>query len=251
MRFDTLSALVLAAAVTASPVSPAGPAPGVSLLGSGLLASIADMPSGSPNAASAARVPGRGFAAQEPPAAAYAPSGIRVERNQRMLEMVVKGDPARNGDSAMRALLRHFFRGAGEAEKNAPVRPRVRWLRRSPSLPRSEWIAAYAVPVSRSFPPPRGATLTDWAYGLIAETAYAGPYANAQPAIDSLEAEIRRRGLGLNGSLEEEFVRGRAPCTIRSERASAPSPSSAAAPCFHPKASCGPLGGPGLALHYA
>lgn len=136
---------------------------------------------------------------------------VRVEKNQRMLALVVKGDPDRNGDSAVRALLRLFFRGAGEAEKNAPVRPRVRWALRSPMLPRSAWIATYALPVSETFPePPRGpASLVTWQYGLIAEAVYSGPYANAQPAIDSLKAYAVRSGFALIGNLEEEFERGR------------------------------------------
>jgi len=136
---------------------------------------------------------------------------VRVEKNQRMLVVVAKGDPDRNGDSAVRALLRHFFRGAGEAEKNAPVRPRVRWVLRSPTLPRSSWIATYALPVSESFPePPRGpASVVTWQYGLIAEASYSGPYGNSQPAIDSLKAYAGRSGFALIGGLEEEFERGR------------------------------------------
>lgn len=136
---------------------------------------------------------------------------VRVEKNQRMLALVVKGDPERNGDSAVQALLRYFFRGAGEAEKNAPVRPRVRWALRSPSLPRSSWIATYALPVSETFPEPgRGpAAIVTWPYGLIAEAAYSGPYANAQPDIDSLKAYVTRSGFALIGGLEEEFERGR------------------------------------------
>jgi hypothetical protein len=136
---------------------------------------------------------------------------IRVEPNQRMLVLAVKGDPDRNGDSAVRALLRYFFQGAGEAEKNAPVHPRVRWALRSPAVPRSAWIATYALSVSETFPaPPRGpAALVTWQYGLIAEAAYAGPYAKAQPAVDSLKAYVARSGFALIGGLEEVFECGR------------------------------------------
>src|SRR3954470_14709767 len=104
---------------------------------------------------------------------------VRVEKNQRILTLVAKGDPDRNGDSAVHALLRHFFRGAGETEKNEPVRPRVRWILRSPAVPRSAWIATYALPVSETFAePPRGAAaIATWSYGLIVEMSYAGPYA--------------------------------------------------------------------------
>jgi hypothetical protein len=111
----------------------------------------------------------------------------------------------------MAELLRHFFRGGGEAEKNAPVRPRVRWLRRSPAIPREAWIAAYAVPVSESFPAPApgSAAIAEWSYGLIAEWSYAGPYDKARPAIDSLKGFIALNGFAPKGDLEEEFVRGR------------------------------------------
>lgn len=136
---------------------------------------------------------------------------VRVEQNRRMLALAVKGDPERNGDSAIQALLRAFFRGAGEAEKNAPVHPRVRWTLRSPALPRSAWIATYALPVSEAFPePPSGpAAIITWPYGLIAETAYAGPNAGAQPSIDSLKAYAARSGFALIGGVEEEYERGR------------------------------------------
>jgi hypothetical protein len=136
---------------------------------------------------------------------------VRVEKNQRMLALTVQGDPDLNGDSAMQALLRHFFAGAGEPEMNEPVQPRVRWLLRSPSLPRRAWIGIYGLPISETFPEPaRGPAVVDtWAYGLIAESGYAGPYAGAQPAIDSLKAFVLGRGFTLFGGLEEVYVRGR------------------------------------------
>jgi hypothetical protein len=145
------------------------------------------------------------------PDAEMAFPAIRVEQNQRMLALAVKGDPERNGDSAVKALLRYFFRGAGEAEKNAPVHPRVRWTLRSPAVPRAAWIATYALPVSESFPePPRGpASILIWQYGLIAESAYTGPYAGARSAIDSLKAYVARSGFSLIGGMEEEYDRGR------------------------------------------
>lgn len=153
--------------------------------------------------------PALGPAPDESPTPAF-PS-VRVEKNQRMLALVAKGDPDRNGDSAVAILLRHFFRGAGDAEKNAPVRPRVRWILRSPAVPRSAWIAAYGLPVSDRFAEPAlgPARITTWTYGLIVESAYAGPCAGAQPALDSLKAYIGRSGFVPFGEWEEEYVRGR------------------------------------------
>lgn len=136
---------------------------------------------------------------------------IRVEKHQRMLALTVQGDPDANGDSAMQTLLRHFFAGAGEPEMSVAVQPRVRWILRSPSVPRRAWIGIYGLPVSESFrAPARGPAVVDtWAYGLIAEAGYAGPYAGAQPAIDSLKAYALGRGFTLIGGLEEIYVRGR------------------------------------------
>lgn len=135
---------------------------------------------------------------------------VKVEPNQRVLALIVKGDPDRNGDSAMQVLFQQFFRGAGENEKNAPVRPRVRWMLRAPSVPRPAWLAVYALPVSADFPSASEgpAIVQTWSYGLVAEWGYAGPYAMAQPAIDSLKDFITGNGFVLIGELEEEFLRG-------------------------------------------
>ena len=128
-----------------------------------------------------------------------------------MLALTVKGDPDKNGDSAMQVLLKQFFRGAGENEKNAPVAPRVRWMLRAPSVPRSAWLAVYALPVSADFPAATEgpAAVRTWSYGLVAEWGYAGAYANAQPALDSLKSFIAANGFVLVGEPEEEYVRGR------------------------------------------
>jgi hypothetical protein len=136
---------------------------------------------------------------------------VRVEKNQRMLAISVQGDPDLNGDSAMKVLLAQFFRGAGEEEMNAAVQPRVRWLLRSPSVPRRAWMAVYGLPVSENFPEPSVgvARVQTWNYGLVAETSYAGPYAGAQPAIDALKEYIGGHGFTLFGEMEEVYVRGR------------------------------------------
>lgn len=136
---------------------------------------------------------------------------VRVEKNQRMLEITVPGDPDRNGDSAIQALLSHFFRGAGEAEMNVAVQPRVRWVLRSQAVPKRAWVAVYGLPVSEAFPAPSAgsALVQTWKYGLVAETSYSGPYAGAQSAIDSLKAYISSHGFTLFGGMEEVYVRGR------------------------------------------
>lgn len=136
---------------------------------------------------------------------------VSVEKNQRMLEISVQGDPDRNGDSAVQILLSRFFHGAGEEEMNVAVQPRVRWLLRSPSVPKRAWVAVYGLPVSETFPVPStaGTVVQTWKYGLVAETSYSGPYAGAQPAIDSLKAYIASGGFTLFGGMEEVYVRGR------------------------------------------
>jgi hypothetical protein len=136
---------------------------------------------------------------------------VRIEKNARMLSIVVKGDPDQNGDSAMKVLLRHFFAGGGEPEMNEPIQPRIRWKLRAPSVPRKSWVAIYGLPVSESFPSPMsgGAIIETWGYGLVAESSYSGPYGNAQPAIDSLQEYVSGNGFAPFGALEEVYIRGR------------------------------------------
>lgn len=139
-----------------------------------------------------------------------APS-IHVLGNQRMLTLTVPGDPAQVADSAVRMLLAQFFAGATEAEKNAPVTPRVRWTARADGARGRIRIGTYGLPVSAAFPAPRDRRfrLGDWHYGLTAEVLHGGPYAAVPAAADSLRAALERSGYAIQGGLEEEYVEGR------------------------------------------
>jgi hypothetical protein len=136
---------------------------------------------------------------------------LTVLKNQRMLVVTMAGDPSKVGDKAMKILYGIFFRNATEAEKNAPLSPRVRWILSSPDAPRSEWIGKYALPVSPEFPGPRsGAAYTEeWRYGLVAQMLHAGAYEKEYGSIAALKDFIARNGFTISGDFEEEYVQGR------------------------------------------
>lgn len=150
------------------------------------------------------------FAADPAPPVGTSAPVIHVLGNQRMLSLTVPGDQAQVADSAVRLLLAQFFAGATEAEKNAPVTPRVRWTARSGAGGKIR-IGTYGLPVSPAFPAPRDRRfrLGDWHYGLTAEALHTGPYAAEPATADSLRAALERSGYAVQGGLEEEYVEGR------------------------------------------
>ena len=151
------------------------------------------------------------FAADPAPPVGTSAPVIHVLGNQRMLTLTVPGDQAQVADSAVRLLLAQFFAGATEAEKNAPVTPRVRWSARSGGGRGKIRIGTYGLPVSDAFPAPRDRRfrLGVWHYGLTAETLHAGPYAAEAATAESLRAALERSGYAIQGGLEEEYVEGR------------------------------------------
>jgi hypothetical protein len=136
---------------------------------------------------------------------------LTVMKNQRMLVVTLAGDPAEVGDKAMRILYGSYFRNATEAEKNAPLSPRVRWVLSSPDAPKAGWIGKYALPVSPEFPEPRsGAAYTEeWRYGLVAQMLHVGAYENESGTIAALNDFIARNGFTVSGDFEEEYLLGR------------------------------------------
>jgi hypothetical protein len=143
------------------------------------------------------------------------PSGtptVTVLKNQRMLVVVSKGDPEKAGDAALKSLYREYFLNATEAEKNAPIAPRVRWAISAPDIRKKDWIGKYALPVSAEFPAPAadGAVIEEWRYGLTAELLHVGGPASKPAAIESLKGYIARNGFVIAGDFEEEFVQGKA-----------------------------------------
>lgn len=136
---------------------------------------------------------------------------LTVMKNQRMLVVAMAGDPAKVGDKAMKILYGIYFRNATEAEKNAPLAPRVRWALSSFEAPKAEWVGKYALPVSPEFPDPRsGAAYTEeWHYGLVAQMLHVGAYEKEPGTIGVLKDFIARSGFTVSGDFEEEYLQGR------------------------------------------
>jgi hypothetical protein len=135
---------------------------------------------------------------------------LTVLKNQRMLVVTMKGDPSKTADKAVKTLYGAFFRSATEAEKNAPLEPRVRWSFASPGTPRKDWIGEYALPVSQDFPAAVEGTarVEEWRYGLTAEILHVGPYAKETASIAILKDFIARNGYAVFGDLEEAYLQG-------------------------------------------
>jgi hypothetical protein len=137
---------------------------------------------------------------------------IAVMKNQRMLVVTLKGDPEKVGDGAMRLLYSAFFRNATEAEKNAPLSPRVRWTLSPLDARKRDWIGNYALPISAGFrlTEENGkALIQDWRYGLVAEILHEGAYAEEPASIALLKDFIARNGFTVAGDFEEEYLQGR------------------------------------------
>jgi hypothetical protein len=128
-----------------------------------------------------------------------------------MLVVVRTGDPGLVGDKAMRALYGVFFKYATEAEKNAPMEPRVRWTLSHARSQERTWIGRYALPVSDAFPLPEGKTarLEVWQYGLVAETLHQGPYETEAGSMAELSSFLARNGFAVTDGLEEQYLVGR------------------------------------------
>lgn len=144
---------------------------------------------------------------------------ITVRKNQRMLVVTMKGDPAKVRDKAMKILYGAFFRNATEAEKNMPIIPRVRWAFSAPQARKRDWIGSYALPISIDFTEPGDGTarIEDWNYGLVAEILHIGPYEKEAASIGILKDHIAANGFTISGDFEEEYLQGRG---ILSESAS-------------------------------
>jgi hypothetical protein len=136
---------------------------------------------------------------------------LTVMKNQRMLVVTMAGDPAKVGDKAMKTLYGIYFRNATEAEKNAPMSPRVRWASSPLGAPGAEWIGKYALPVSLEFPEPRsGSAYTEeWHYGLVAQLLHVGAYEKENGTVAALKDFIARNGFTVSGDFEEEYLQGR------------------------------------------
>jgi hypothetical protein len=141
---------------------------------------------------------------------------MRTMPPQRVLMVTAEGVPGAAGKKAFGLLMKTYFSIKG-VPKGGPAfkAPRARWPLPA-SVPQSEWIGLYAVPVPDTLKnvklpePPQGMTiqLTTWQYGQVAEIVHIGPYEKEQPAIKRLHEYIENNGYRIAGMHEEEYLKG-------------------------------------------
>lgn len=80
------------------------------------------------------------------------------------------------------------------------------------SVPRSEWTAAWALPVPEDTvelvqkDPETPVIVERWDYGTVAQVLHLGTYAKEEPTIEALHAFIDEQGLEITGPHEEEYL---------------------------------------------
>ncbi len=141
---------------------------------------------------------------------------IRVMQSQRVLVVEAKGNPDKIGKKAFGFLMRTYYglKGVPLGGPRMPC-PRARWPLPD-SVPPSEWIGHYAMPIpdslgTPSLPvPPQGLTvgITTWDYGTVAEIGHVGSYDSELPDVVRLQNFIHGQGLVIVGDHEEEYFKG-------------------------------------------
>ena len=128
------------------------------------------------------------------------------------------GDPGEVGPRVFNALygavyaLKFALKKEGIEYKVAPSR--ARWFSGSgwQSVPRDQWVAAWAIPIPdgtielRQKDPDTPVEIETWEYGRIAEVLHVGTYAEEEPTINLLHDFIAEQGLEIAGPHEEEYL---------------------------------------------
>lgn len=128
------------------------------------------------------------------------------------------GDPAEVGPRVFPALYGAVY-GLKFALKKLGVEykvtaPRARWFAGEgwQSVPRDEWVAAWAIPIPdsttelRQKDPETPVVIETWEYGPVAQVLHIGTYAEEVPTIELLHAFIAASGLEIAGPHEEEYL---------------------------------------------
>jgi hypothetical protein len=141
---------------------------------------------------------------------------IRLKQSQRVRVVEAKGSPEKVGKKAFNFLLRTYY-GLRGVPLGGPrmACPRARWPL-SDSLPESEWVGRYAMPIPDSISdpklpnPPQGLTIgiETWDYGDVAEILHIGSYETEKADIARLDSFIHSKGMVAYGDHEEEYVKG-------------------------------------------
>lgn len=128
------------------------------------------------------------------------------------------GDPAETGGRAFPALygaaygLKFALKKEGIAFAVEP--PCARWFNGPDwrAVPRSEWTAAWALPVPDGTSevtqkdPATPIVIETWEYGAVAQVLHIGTYAEEEPTIEKLHAFIAEQGLEIAGPHEEVYL---------------------------------------------
>lgn len=134
--------------------------------------------------------------------------------DERVVQVVVKGDPEETSRAAI-ALLYRVFMGLDGAREMLPVAPKARWPI-APDTPREAMVGHFALAVPRvvqALPANAQedglrAELTTWTYGDVAEILHVGAYDDLRHTIERLETFIEERGYIIAGPQEEEYLKG-------------------------------------------
>lgn len=130
---------------------------------------------------------------------------------ENVLVAHTKGDPS---DVANRAIMRLYAaaeeirerrRAAGKKDFE-PGPPRARWSM-SPTAPRAEWEADWAVHVpDDERVAPGGLAIERWKYGRVAEAMHEGPYDQEPATVRKLMDFIGEHGFHVAGRHEEVYL---------------------------------------------
>jgi DNA-binding PadR family transcriptional regulator len=128
------------------------------------------------------------------------------------------GDPAETGGRAFPALYGAVY-GLKFALKKEGIAfaveaPCARWFNGPDwrAVPRSEWTAAWALPVPDGTTavtqkdPATPVVIETWDYGTVAQVLHIGTYAEEEPTIEKLHAFIAEQGLEIAGPHEEVYL---------------------------------------------
>ena len=141
---------------------------------------------------------------------------IRVKPSQRVLVVEAKGSPDKVGKKTFGFLMRTYY-GLKGVPLGGPrmAYPRARWPIPD-SVPQSEWIGRYAMPIPDSIvdpklpapPPGLSVSVETWDYGEVAEILHIGSYDSETEDIIRLRNFIHDKGLVMFGEHEEEYLKG-------------------------------------------
>ena len=137
---------------------------------------------------------------------------------QTMAVVHTVGDPTNVGMRAFPALygaaygLKFALKKAGGPEFKVTA-PKARWFGGPDwaTLPRSEWKAAWAIPIPDGTAellqkdPETPVVIERWEYGTVAEVLHIGTYAEEEPPINLLHDFIAEQGYEIVGPHEEEY----------------------------------------------